>query len=181
MRHGLLAFVSLMLVAGCGGGGKRCCDAKGACPTSAVATLQPTQGNQAKGVVHFTQQGADAVHVVGDLEGLKPNAKHAFHIHEFGDVSAPDGASAGGHFNPDGHQHGGPGAAQHHAGDLGNAQTDGQGKAHVDMVLHGVSVCGANAVLGRSVVVHDKEDDLASQPAGNAGARIAVGVIGVGK
>jgi hypothetical protein len=70
----------------------------------AVAVLSSTAGQQCHGVVRFTQEG-ESVKVVADLEGLNPGQKHAFHIHQFGDCSAPDGMSAGSHYNPEGHKH----------------------------------------------------------------------------
>lgn len=144
----------------------------------AVAVLHPTANNKCHGVVHFTQEG-DAVKVVADLEGLNPGQKHAFHIHQFGDCSGADGMSAGGHYNPEGHQHGLPDSPSHHAGDLGNVQADADGKAHYEITASNVTIAGAkNPILGRGVIVHAKVDD-GGQPVGNAGGRIACGVIGV--
>ncbi|MBA2481497.1 MAG: superoxide dismutase family protein [Planctomycetes bacterium] len=150
-----------------------------ASPASAIAVVQATEGNKATGTVRFTQTG-DKVRVVADFENLSPG-KHGFHIHEFGDTSAKDGASAGGHFNPGGAPHAGHDAAHRHAGDLGNVDAGADGKAHLDVTIDGFSVSGANAILGRSVVIHEKTDDLATQPSGNSGPRIGVGVIGVAK
>jgi superoxide dismutase, Cu-Zn family len=144
----------------------------------AVAVLHATVGQQCHGVVRFIQDG-DSVKVVADLEGLTPGQKHAFHIHQYGDCSAPDGMSAGGHYNPEGHQHGLPDADNRHAGDLGNLQGDADGKAHYEITVNNVSILGQkNPILGRGVIVHAKPDD-GGQPVGNAGARIACGVIGV--
>ncbi len=149
--------------------------------TSAIAVLHPTAGHTVSGVVRFTQSGT-AVHVVADVAGLTPGTVHGFHIHEFGDCSSPDATSAGGHFNPKGRPHGGPMAAMHHAGDLGNITSDADGKAHLDIMMEGLTISGpANAILGRSVILHDKPDDLVSQPVGNAGPRAACGVIGRAK
>lgn len=147
----------------------------------AVAVAHPTKGSHVHGVIRFTDV-AGGVRVTAEFEGLKPSTKHAFHIHEFGDCTSGDGKSAGGHYNPEGHPHAGPDAAMRHAGDLGNLETDANGVARYERVISGVTVAGEhNPVLGRSVVVHASEDDLASQPAGNAGDRIACGVIGVAK
>ena len=144
----------------------------------AIAVLHPTAGQHCHGVVRFTQEG-DSVKVVADLEGLNANQKHAFHIHQYGDCSAPDATSAGGHYNPEGHQHGLPDAQSRHAGDLGNVQADADGKAHYEITVSNVSIMGhMNPILGRGVIVHAKVDD-GGQPVGNAGARIACGVIGV--
>ena len=149
--------------------------------TRAVAVLSPTAGNQARGVVTFTQNG-DRVTVVADVESLTPGANHGFHIHELGDCSAPDAASAGGHFNPTGHPHAGPAAMARHGGDLGNLKADAAGKAHLEITIEGISVAGmTNPIIGRSVIIHAQPDDLKTQPTGNAGARIAWGVIGIAK
>jgi Cu-Zn family superoxide dismutase len=146
--------------------------------TQAVAVLHPTAGQHCQGVVRFTQEG-ESVKVVADIEGLTPGQKHGFHIHQYGDCSAPDGMSAGGHYNPEGHQHGLPESENRHAGDLGNVQADDQGKAHYEITVTNISITGAkNPIIGRGVIVHTKVDD-GRQPVGNAGARIACGVIGV--
>src|SRR5579864_4449626 len=127
--------------------------------TKAVAVLHPTAGQQCHGVVRFTQEG-DSVKVVADIEGLTPGQKHAFHIHQYGDCSAPDGMSAGGHYNPESHQHGLPDGDNRHAGDLGNVQADEQGKAHYEITVTNISIMGAkNPVIGRGLIVHAKVDD----------------------
>jgi len=142
-----------------------------------VCVLQPTAGNKTAGVVRFHEQ--DGVLIISaSVSNLQPGSKHAFHIHTFGDLRSADGASAGGHFNPSGHAHGGPGSKQHHEGDLGNLSADGAGEAHYELRVAGLTIA---AIVGRGVVVHAGEDDYTSQPAGNAGARIAVGVIGYAK
>src|SRR5213078_176195 len=128
------------------------------------------------GTVTFTQNG-DKVQVHADLTGLTPG-KHGIHIHEKGDMSAPDLMSTGGHYNPDKHIHGGPSTSPVHAGDFGNLTADTSGKATIDVTVDDITIGGEkNDILGRAVIIHAKEDDLKSQPAGNAGARIAGGVI----
>jgi len=134
----------------------------------------PTQGNQATGSLTLTQQKG-YVQIKGKIQGLTPGA-HGFHIHMFGDLRAPDGMSAGGHFDPHGHKHGGPDSQERHAGDLGNVQANDQGVADVNVKAPKLEL---HFVVGRSFVVHANEDDLKSQPAGNAGPRVAVGVIGI--
>jgi superoxide dismutase, Cu-Zn family len=146
----------------------------------AVAVIQPTAGNQCKGTVRFTQMDGQ-VKVVADLSGLTPNQKHAIHIHQFGDISAPDGTSAGGHYNPEGFPHGLPPAPMRHAGDLGNLQADAAGNAHDELTVDNISIAGMkNPIIGRAIVVHAKPDD-GGQPTGNAGGRIGDGVIGIAK
>ena len=147
----------------------------------AVAVLHPLGESKVSGTVRFLEK-EDGVQVTADIKGLPPNSTHGFHIHEFGDCSAPDGASAGGHYNPEGHQHAGPDAQQRHAGDLGNVKSDDEGAAKLDVMLNGVTIAGAkNPIVGRSVVLHQKADDLKTQPSGDSGARIACGVIGIAK
>jgi Cu-Zn family superoxide dismutase len=147
--------------------------------TKAVAVLSSTKGNNVAGTVTFTKVEG-GVKIVADVTGLKPG-EHGFHIHEFGDCSAPDATSAGGHFNPLHSQHGAPDAAARHAGDFGNLVADDSGKAHYERVDTIMTLDGANSVLGHAVIVHEKADDLKTQPTGNAGARVACGVIGVAK
>ncbi len=145
--------------------------------TRATAAVAPTQGSSVAGDVTFTA-GKSGVHVVADLTGLTPG-EHGFHIHEKGDCSAPDGTSAGGHFNPAGHPHGAPGAASH-AGDLGNITAGADGKAHLEADFPSMSMAGADSIIGRAVIVHAGVDDLKTQPTGNAGGRLACGVIKAG-
>ena len=150
-------------------------------PSHAICNVMSTHGNTAHGAVHF-EDVAGGVHVTAVLEGLSPGGTHAIHVHEFGDCSAPDGMSTGGHYNPDGHPHAGPDAAMHHAGDFGNLIADATGRATLDFVTDNLTVAGEhNPVIGRAIIVHAKADDMATQPTGNAGARIACGVIGVAK
>lgn len=146
---------------------------------TAVCVVYPTQGNSVTGTVIFTKV-AGGVKVVADLQGLTPG-KHGIHIHECGDCSAADGTSAGGHFNPMGMNHGAPMDAMRHEGDMGNIQADATGKAHLEYIDKDISFEGATSIIGRSVIVHKNEDDLKTQPTGNAGARVACGVIGIGK
>ncbi len=150
-----------------------------AADSGAIAVLVPTAGHTISGTVAFTPI-AGGLHVHAHVEGLAPNSSHGFHIHQFGDLRSPDGMSAGGHYNPAGHAHGAPTAAEHHAGDLGNLTANATGVADLDLDLPGITVNdGPQQIAGRAVVVHIKDDDLTSQPVGNAGARIAVGVIGI--
>ena len=147
--------------------------------TKAIAVLHSTAGSNVTGTVTFTKAG-DEVKVVADITGLKPG-KHGFHIHEFGDCSAPDATSAGGHFNPSHHQHGAPDATDRHAGDLGNIEADASGKAHLEWSDKMMKLSGDDSIVGHAVIVHEKADDLKTQPTGDAGGRLACGVIGVAK
>ena len=148
-------------------------------PASASATLSARSGSSAAGVLQVMPMG-DGVHVTGTVSGLTPNSTHAFHIHEKGDCSADDASSAGGHFNPTSQPHGNAqGGGAHHLGDQANLQADAGGSAQVNAHFSGVSLgTGTNTdVMGKAIVVHSDADDYTSQPAGNAGKRIACGVI----
>lgn len=145
----------------------------------AVCVMYPTQGNTVTGTVTFTRVD-EGIKVVADLQGLSAG-KHGIHIHECGDCSAFDGSSAGGHFNPMAKSHGAPMDAMRHEGDMGNIEADATGKAHLEYVDKNISLEGMASIIGRSVIVHKNEDDLKTQPTGNAGARVACGVIGIGK
>jgi Cu-Zn family superoxide dismutase len=145
----------------------------------AISILHPTGDSGVGGVVTFTRQ-KDGMHIAADMQGLSPG-QHGFHIHEYGDCSALDAGSAGGHFNPTGKPHGAPADKERHAGDLGNLSADTQGRARYESTDKIISFEGPTSVIGRAVVVHADPDDLTSQPAGNAGSRVACGVIGVMK
>lgn len=145
----------------------------------AVAVVHGTKGHEmVMGVVHFMDTGS-GVKVTADINGLAPGSEHGFHIHQFGDCTDMEKAmSTGGHYNPEKHQHGKAGEAMSHVGDMGNIKADDKGHAHVEVTLSAATISGKNAILGRGVIVHEKADDY-SQPVGNAGGRIACGVIGV--
>ena len=145
--------------------------------TKALAVITPIGESGVRGVVTFIQE-KNAVRIVTELSGLTPG-KHGFHIHEFGDRSSPDGMSAGGHFNPKNTAHGDPYEKESHAGDLGNIEADRSGKATYNRLNFNISLTGPNSIIGRSVVIKEKPDDLKTQPGGGAGARIAWGVIGL--
>lgn len=143
----------------------------------AVVVLQPTAGNKASGTVTLMQTSA-GLKVVADLMGLGANEMHAIHVHQFGDITGADGKKTGGHYNPEMHDHALPMKKMRHAGDLGNLKSDANGKAHYEITVTNASLTGMNPVLGRAIIVHAKKDD-GGQPTGNAGARIAQGVIGI--
>ena len=140
----------------------------------AAAQLESKSDSQVTGTVTFRQVG-DEVLVTGMVKGLKPG-KHGFHIHDKGDCSAPDAASAGPHFNPANQHHGGPTTSEHHAGDLGNIEADVSGIVQLNWKAK-LSLSGNDSIIGKSIVVHEGEDDLKTDPAGNSGKRIACGVI----
>lgn len=147
---------------------------------TAVSNLSPTQGNQARGQVKFTELSNNKVRVEATVTGLTPGL-HGFHIHEKGDCSAPDAMSAGGHFNPTGKPHGGSAGVSRHAGDIGNLNADAAGKAVLTVDVEDIDLVDpAGNIIGRAVVVHANPDDTTSQPAGNSGGRVACGVIAKG-
>lgn len=143
---------------------------------AATATIAPTKGNQAGGTVNFVQRGS-VVYIDARMTGLAPGL-HGFHVHEKGDCRAADASSAGGHFNPTGAAHAGPDSNPRHAGDLGNLTADANGVAVYRMQVTGISLgTGSDSIIGRAVIVHANADDLRTQPAGNAGARVGCGLI----
>ena len=151
-----------------------------AAPPKAIAeaTLNPTAGSPVSGLFQIFQVNADTVRVVAQVQGLAPGSEHGFHIHEKGDCSAPDGMSAGGHYNPTGHKHGMAGPAAH-VGDLPSLVADSNGVAKLSWETHSISVGTGlpSDVKGRGVIVHKDKDDFTTQPTGNSGARLACGVI----
>lgn len=148
--------------------------------TVALAILSPTEGNQVSGSVKF-RQTEDKVTIAVNLAGLQPNSVHAWHIHEFGDASSLDGKAMGGHYNPEGMPHGLPNNPERHAGDLGNLKADSRGEVIKEINVNNITINGPkNPILGRGMIIHAETDD-GGQPTGNAGSRIAQGVIGLPK
>jgi Cu-Zn family superoxide dismutase len=170
--------------AAAGGGGA----AAGAAPAAAAPTaagtaravLQSGAVNPGfSGTVTFTAEGGQ-VHVVADVAGVPPG-EHGFHIHENGvcerDPAGKHFTTAGGHFNPGGSPHGCPNSSAHHAGDLGNIVVRADGTGHLDATTSTLSLTGPNGVVGKAVILHAGVDDCTSQPVGNAGGRLACGVV----
>lgn len=145
---------------------------------NAVANLSAASGSLVSGQLKLVPMG-DGVHATGEIGGLQPNSAHGFHIHEKGDCSAADASSAGGHFNPTSEPHGRVTHPQHHAGDNDNLVANAEGVATVNAHFSSVVLGGGGAtdVVGKAMIVHADPDDYTSQPTGDAGARVACGVI----
>ena len=126
------------------------------------------------------KEAPKGVSVALEVSNLPPGV-HGFHIHTVGTCDPPDFKGAGGHFNPEGKKHGWENPEGHHAGDLQNLTVNAQGKAKVKVVVTGVTLGdGPNSLFqtqGTALVIHANPDDNKTDPAGNAGARIACGVI----
>ena len=172
MKKQILAgLCGALVLAGCAGSGS---DGGGA---TATATLEPRSGSNVKGNLMFTQIG-DVVRVTGEITGHTKGQK-AMHIHEKGDCSDDKGMSTGGHFNPHKMKHGGPYDPVKHSGDLGNITFNDQGVAKINFTVGDISVSRdkADGIIGRAVIVHAAVDDMQTDPTGNAGGRVACGVI----
>jgi Cu-Zn family superoxide dismutase len=169
MKKSIPLLAAALLVAGC----QSAPDA----PLRATAALQPTKGNKAFGEATFEQVG-DKVRVIVFAQNLPPEREVGFHIHEAGDCSSGDGMSAKGHFNPYGKPHGHPQSAERHAGDLPALKAAKNGRAKLDVTVDVITLRpGPASIIGRGLIIHADPDDYKTQPTGNAGARLACGVI----
>jgi Cu-Zn family superoxide dismutase len=144
-----------------------------------IAQCELQHSDAVKGNILFMQAPGTPTLIKGTITGLKPG-EHGFHIHEFGDMSKGC-ESMGGHYNPDGVDHGD--IEQGHVGDLGNITADESGTANFSIQANRVELIGDRSVVGRGIVVHADQDDLGkggddeSLKTGNAGDRLACGVI----
>ncbi len=145
--------------------------------TYASAIIYPTKGNTASGVATFSQE-KEGLHVHVQVSGLTPG-EHGFHIHEYGSCACDDAKCAGDHFNPTHQPHGGPAAIHRHVGDMGNIVADEQGIGTLDYIDTLATLNGPHSIIGRGVIIHEKADDLTTQPTGNAGSRVGCGVVGI--
>lgn len=146
--------------------------------TKAVATIQPVNGEEVSGVVHFTKT-ENGVQIEANLSNLS-QGKHGFHIHQYGNCSnRKDFTSAGGHYNPMQQSHGSPTADQRHVGDMGNVPAGPEGNGELTYTDNTIRLNGKHSVVGRAIILHAGEDDLESQPSGAAGSRVGCGVIGI--
>ena len=144
-----------------------------------IAQCDLEHSNKVKGTILFMQAPGTTTLIKGTVTGLEPGL-HGFHIHEFGDMSKGC-ESMGGHYNPDGVDHGDE--QEGHVGDLGNITADESGVAKINIVSNRIVLMGDRSIVGRGVVVHADKDDLGqggdeeSLKTGNAGDRLACGVI----
>lgn len=143
----------------------------------AMTTLSPTTSSStSRGTVHMQELADGSVEVQVDLTGVPPGV-HGFHVHERGDCG-DSGNAAGGHFNPTSAPHAAPAAASHHAGDFGNVTAGANGEVHTKFTTRSITVGeGSRSAVGKAVILHANPDDLTTQPTGNAGGRIACGVV----
>ena len=145
---------------------------------TAIAEISGASGSNVTGTATFTQGDNGTVTMVLRVENLTPG-EHAIHLHETGDCSAPDATSAGAHWNPTGDPHGKRGDNGFHAGDIDNIVAGEDGIGTLEMEFDDWTIGGDEEtnILNKAVIIHADADDFESQPAGNAGGRIACGVI----
>lgn len=151
--------------------------------TKAIAFVRPCDPKtDINGVIYFTEQD-NLIRIHGEIKNLIPG-KHGFHVHESGNLTHCC-TSLKGHFNPTNSVHGGPNSDIRHVGDLGNIDVNSEGVANIDFTDHLIKLNGTNSIIGRSLVIHEDEDDLGlggnaeSLKTGNAGTRIAYAIIGL--
>lgn len=144
---------------------------------TATAVLEARSGSAVKGEATFTADGGKVTMKLA-VSGLTPGS-HAIHLHEKGDCSDPQASAAGGHWNPTKAQHGRWGQGAFHHGDIGNLAANDAGEATLTFTSDLWTIGGAPAtdIVGRAVIIHEKADDFQTQPTGNAGGRVACGVI----
>lgn len=148
----------------------------------AAARLIDATG-QTIGWARLTEDASGQLHMNVQVDGLTPG-RHGIHLHAVGACAGPTFASAGGHFNPLGAEHGLDNPAGAHAGDLPNLVVNDAGRGHLDAISHHATLSSGPVSLldadGSAIVIHAHEDDQVTNPSGNSGARIACGVIEAG-
>lgn len=149
-------------------------------PTKASAKLESERLKNLKSDITL-EETPKGIIITAEVFGLRPGSVHGFHIHEKGECKGPDFKSAGDHLNPTHHQHNAPTAESKHLGDMGNIVANDKGVAKTEVVIPAEEGVKLSALTGKAIILHDKPDDLSSQPAGNAGDRLACGIILVGR
>jgi Cu-Zn family superoxide dismutase len=140
--------------------------------------FESKSNSKVTGTATFVEKNG-IVTFVAKIAGLQPGI-HAIHIHEKSDCSAADGSSAGGHWNPTFKKHGKWGEGEYHKGDIGNFIADEKGNGTITLSTNEWSIGGEDPtkdILGKGLIVHQGTDDFTTQPAGNAGARVACSAI----
>ncbi len=156
-----LTFASLMCFAG---------------PANMKAMVSSANMKALNGEVLF-KQVPEGLQVMATVRGLTPNSSHGFHVHEKGKCQGPDYKSAGGHLNPESQPHGAPNSKMSHVGDMGNLVADKNGVAKLSVVIPHTKPESWQQLQGKAVIIHTRADDLKTQPTGDAGDRIACGII----
>jgi Cu-Zn family superoxide dismutase len=180
MNRLMVVAVSFLLAGGAyaKGGEKKKGEKLPAADVVQTAAIEAKSGAKLTGKYTFTQKGKEVTLKV-EVENAPPG-DHAVHIHETPDCSDPDGKKAGGHWNPSADQHGDWHAEHHHLGDVGNMKVGADGKGMIELKTDKWTMDSGDAktdVLGHAIIVHEKIDDMKTQPTGNAGNRIGCGVI----
>jgi len=149
-------------------------------PMNATATLKNAKGEVVGTATLGMNQRGTAVTINAHFSKLPPGT-HAIHVHNVGACTAPDFTSAGPHFNPGGKQHGTENPNGHHAGDLPNFEVDAKGEGDISFAIPDMTLGDGQGSLfhtgGTALVIHAAADDNKTDPSGNAGARLACGVI----
>lgn len=145
--------------------------------TEAIALIFPVNESHVNGVVVFSEV-ENGIRVQATIENLTPGS-HGFHVHHYGDAYAHDASSVCAHYNPTKQPHGKPTDESRHMGDMGNIVANADGIARIDYVDTQLTLNGPHSIIGRSVIVHSDADDYVTQPTGNAGSKLGVGVIGI--
>lgn len=140
-------------------------------PKTLTVDFIPKSGSKLAGTATLIEE-APGVKIILQIEGVSPG-DHGAHVHESADCSAPDAKSAGGHYNPDNHEHALPDGKPRHLGDMGNIVVGKDGKGKLEIVIPDANLKPGDphSFIGKGIIVHEKKDD-GGQPVGNAGGRI---------
>ena len=175
----LSLLLPLLALAACGPKTESLGRVGGAPPSLMLSTRLLTAQGNSLGEVELLQM-ADGVQLIASVKGL-PAGQYGMHLHAVGQCVGPDFTSAGPHFNPSAKQHGRDNPMGAHTGDLPNLEVDAVGVGAMNLLVPGLRLADGESPLidadGAAVVLHAKADDYRSDPAGNAGSRIACGEV----